>query len=230
MDIIHLFVSDVLVDFIVSDNYDFTRRKICMDKNFYDIDTYILWAKKKLDRLARTHIQQLFDGQSISLEEYYKTWEQTRRNPSFLVSLRHSLECIFPFVQRIKNSQPIIFKYLDMLETIYDTIKEDVDEPKSAKADVPEEVATDDEPLQECVVDSKKPAPTVYEECKRLGIKVSINESPAGLLELYKNNSLDSSKLTLKGMKDFIQKVSPTVGLSRRSRDEIVKLFNSMRK
>lgn len=203
MDIIHLFISDILIDFITSDKYDIVTRKVSMDSHFYDIDTYLAWSKKEVESLAQQHIQLLFVDVGESLEKYYQEIEKARKNPSFLVSLKESLEGIFPFMRRIKNSLPILFKYLDMLEILYDDI--------------------DRKPAKE--IDQE----TIYKECKQLGIKISINDNPADLLALYKNNLIHASQMTLKGMKDFIQQKAPTIGLSRRNRDEIVNLFNSIR-
>jgi hypothetical protein len=207
MDIIHLFISDILIDFITSDKYDIVTRKVSMDSNFYDIDTYLAWSKKEVESLARHHIRLLFDDVGESLEKYYQEIEKARKNPSFLVSLKESLEGIFPFMRRIKNSLPILFKYLDMLEILYDDI--------------------DKKPTKE--PDQEQNQEIIYKECKQLGIKISINENPADLLALYKNNLIHASQMTLKGMKDFIQQKAPTIGLSRRNRNEIVNLFNSIR-
>ncbi len=129
MDIIHLFVSDVMTEFLVTDKYQLNKRHIRVQKNFYDIDTYINWAEKKLERIATRHLN-IFFPRSASLKRYYETWDRIRHDPSFIQDIRSNLEIVFPFTQRITNPQAIVAKYMDMLETLYDTAREEEEQLK----------------------------------------------------------------------------------------------------
>ena len=104
---------------------------------------YVTWAEKRLDRIAKGHLSEFFK-QTTSLEEYYSILHKLRVTPQILQDIRLQLELIFPFMQRMTNPQKIVLQYINMIETLHDSLQEEeiISIPKRNKT---YETATDDE-------------------------------------------------------------------------------------
>lgn len=201
MDLIHLFVSNVLLDVIYAHEIEFCQKPVRVDPVFYDINAYISWAAGQLETLTAAHLVSLFPADA-TLEQYYDTCARLRRDPSFVQQTKQDLETIFPFLQRTKNPRNVVFKYLELLETLHDA------EP------APPAPAGD---------------PAALETCKKLGIMLKTADDPAALIEQFRAGQIAAESLSLAGLRQFVRARDPRAVVSRLNRARLLELFNSLR-
>ena len=132
MDIIHLFISDILLGFIFYGETKISDHPIKAKKCFLDINIYIQWAKKKVVEMTEQHRRDHFNAVG-GARAFYEAFELFRAKPGILLGIDAQLCTIFPFLQGVIRRDVYIDKYIDMLEILCD----DKEEEKVAPAPAP---------------------------------------------------------------------------------------------
>jgi hypothetical protein len=119
MDIIHLFISDILLGFIFYGETKISDHPIKAKKCFLDIDIYIQWVKRKVVEMTEQHRRDYFNAVD-GARAFYKAFELFRAKPGILLGIDAQLCNIFPFLQCVVRRDVYIDKYIDMLEILCD--------------------------------------------------------------------------------------------------------------